>query len=383
MISERITDQLILGDEAFQRHDYETALAAFKKALNLLTREADSPTKEKAYGDTFLRIIDVLDLYGKWLDAIVYVDTISNIARSRNFTKLEIEANLRAGRVLVKRGMWEEARTRYRDVLAKAKQNDATSAIAECFYGLAMVCSRLGDLELAKNNAETALKMTEKVDKYNVKGQAMTLVATLDFEMGDTETAIQKFGDAISYLEEMDDSIELARAYNNLGEVYKSLEEYETAAKHYESCVSVAQCTNNRHTEAYGLINAAECLVKEGKVEQAESSISKAEELLENLDDPLGQSHTHFVRGVIASKKKDLTTTQTEFRAHISSLEKQEATFDVGIASYEFACALKEFGENEDAIRMYKKAKLNFKRSNAKLYLEKADEALKELINSN
>jgi tetratricopeptide (TPR) repeat protein len=383
MISKKIAEQMEIADKAYKKYDYASALSSYKKALALLSKELDSPHKEKAYGDLFLRIIDVLDFDGKWVDAVMYVETIMNIARSRDDIHLEIEANLRACGILTKRGNWKQVIVRYLKILELTKKHRSVPATAECHYGLAYVYWRLGDMDKAKINAEKTLDIIKEDEQFHMlKGKSLILLATIADNIGKSQLSIDKFKDAIKFLENIDDQqrdIELARAYNNLGEAYKGQEDYHTATEQYEKCVAVAKRSNDKQTEAYGLINAGECLAKEGQVAEADAHIERAEEILETIDDQYASAYTHYARGLIACKKRKQGDATKEYETTIDALEKLEAPYDIGIVCFEYAKALQTFGEKENARKMYKKAMINLRKVDASFYLKKAETALKKL----
>ena len=180
-------------------------------------------------------------------------------------------------------------------------------------------------------------------------------------------------------LEEKEDLIELARAYNNLGETYKRIGDLPTAVVQYEMCMDAAQRSNNHLTEVYGLINAAECLVRDNDLTRAGIYVKRAEELMALMDDPYVFAYTHFIKALIAAAKHDKNLAEREFRLTIASLEELDVPYDVGITSYEYAQILRRFGKKTEAEEMYKKAIRNFKKVDAKGFLKKAEDALKRL----
>ncbi len=379
MVSQKIIDLISAGKAAYTNYDYESAIAAYKKALGYLALEPDSYQKEKTYGDVFLRLVDVLDMDGQWVDAVMYVETIINIAQNKKYTQLEIEANLRAGRILIKRSLWKEALKRYENTLEITAKHISEPAAAECYYGLAFVNWRLGNIEKAKFNVEKSLTLAEKANVQHILGQSLIVLASIMDDTGDTQAAILKFEEAIEVLKEIDHLIELARAYNNLGEVYKNIGEYSKATEQFRKCVTVAKVSNNKRAETYATMNLAECLVRDRNLKEAESQIMKAEEMLSSLPEPYAAATFHFVKGLISYSKNDQKKTHKEFESTIDQFEKLDVPHDIGMAYYEYGNALQRFGRKNESIGMYKKARDNFIKSDAKLYLEKTESALKEL----
>lgn len=365
------------ADQAYREYDYDGALALYKRALGLLEGQPSSYQRDKSHADILLRIVDALSAGGKWLDALMYVDTIVNIARTSRDSRLEIEANLRAGQVLTKRSMWREARKRFNETLETAKTKGTKYSAAECHYGLAYLNWRTGDMEGARKNVETALSIVEAgEDPNNLRGRALILLATIWNNIGKTQLSIAEFKRAIDVSKGAGDMRELARAHNNLGEVYKRIGDYETARQEYERCVDVARRSRNLHTEIYGLTNAAECLARVGNVQDAESSIGAAEDILRGVEDPYASAYTHYVRALIADKRGDVGSMRREFELTISTLRSLKATYDLGVVHYEYATALRDHDEVDEALRMYKKAKESLEKAEAGDYLDKTERAI-------
>ena len=66
-----------------------------------------------------------------------------------------------------------------------------------------------------------------------------------------------------------DNEYNLARAYNNVGEVFKNKGELEKAIKSYGMCYKIAGSVNYLRMMGYALGNSAECLAKMGRVKEA------------------------------------------------------------------------------------------------------------------
>jgi tetratricopeptide (TPR) repeat protein len=380
MVSTKTLEEIKKGEEAYDAYDFDAALLLFKSALNHLALEPESYQKEKTYGEVFLKIVDVLDLEGKWVDAVMYIQTIANIAQQKNFTQLEMDANIRAGRILLKRSLWKEARIMFEKVLELTNKKKSDPVTSECYYGIAFTHWRLAEMEKAKFNAEKALDIAgDKKGCLGIKGMSLTLLASIADDRGDTDTAIHELEVAINVLQEIDDLIELARAYNNLGEVYKNIEEYAKAIEQFQMCVKVAKSSNNKRGETYAVMNIVECLVRDDKVEEAESKIELVESLLSAVPEPYAKATWHMVNGLIRCAKNDQKGTHREFKSTIDSFEALDVPFDLGMACFEYGRALQIFGRREEGKQMYEKALDNFKRSDAKVFTERAEEALRRV----
>jgi tetratricopeptide (TPR) repeat protein len=318
---------------------------------------------------------------GEWVDALMFLNTVTTLARRKKDPKLEIESELRAGRIFIKRTKWNDAVKRYKRILSMTGSSKSRPVIAECYYGLAVVEWRHGNLDEAKGNVNRAISyiIDGEKDEAGIRSKALILLATIANNTGDTDKAIKTFKEAILVLEERDDLNELARAYNNLGETYKGIGDLPTAVEQYERCMDVAKRSNNKLTEAYGLINAAECLVRDNELDKAGMYVRRAEEILALMDEPYVFSYTHFIRALMAAARKERDTAQKEFELTIGSLEALDVPYDVGITCYEYGQMLRRFGSYTEADVMYKRAIRNFSKVDAKAWLEKVKKAVEIL----
>ncbi|MDO9537919.1 MAG: tetratricopeptide repeat protein [Thermoplasmata archaeon] len=371
--------RLMAADEAYRNYDFETALNHYKSVLDVATGQSSSHRTEKLRNDILLKIVDVLDSSGNWVDALMYIDTITKTARKHMNRRLEMEANLRAAKILTNRSVWKEAGKRYLDTLELGKKHGVNTIIAKCHYGLAYVAWRLGDMDAARVGTEKSLKMAVDCNDGNIRGQALNLLATIADNVGDTDLAIKRFGEAIEVCEAAGDFKEMARSFNNLGEVYKGTGDYLKASEQYKKCVDSSKRSNDRHTEAYGLTNAAECLTRLGNIGEAEERVKQAEEILATMDDKYAIAYTHYVRALILHKTNNQNGARQEFETALNILKELNAPYDISIVSLDYGRALKDFGQKDEAKKVYMKALEGFRKLNATGYLEKTAEAMREL----
>jgi len=370
---------LARADEAFQQHDYDTALAAYKEAFDAISRQPSSYHWEKKGDGVLLRIADTMDCRGQWVDALMCLDRLKDRAQKGRDRRLELEVLLRSGKILSKRSKWKEASAKYSEAMGIAEKQESRYFEALCLYGLAYVCWRQGDMNEARKKAEEALQLLGDEDPDNLRGQALILLATLHDNRGETQRAIDTFQEGIRVSEEAGDLHELARAYNNLGEVYKAMEDYANATEQYEECVKTCQRSNDKHTEAYGLTNAAECQVRTGHLDMAEENVARAENILQTLDDTYAAAFTHYVRGLIAHRRGDGKETRREYGKAIDTLVRLKTPYDLGIVYYDYGNALADLGHPEEAVEAYRKARGYCCTADSQGYLKKVEEKLREL----
>jgi len=379
MVTETIRQRAQTAEHFFEEGEYRKAHREYMRVLDLVNRDVDPLHRFDLWVDTNLKIIDALDMDGRWLDALMYVGTVLTTAMNSQNTKVAIKVSLKGGNILVKRGRWAEARTRFEQTLDMSKKVGAKEYVAESYLGLGVVSWKLGDTGEAKFNLKRALGITEETENLHLRGMTLVVLASVMDDTGESDAVPEMFREAIAALEQTNDWEELSRAHNNLGVYYEGIEEFEPAAREYESCVEAAAKGKNKRGQAFGMINAAECYARLGDLDTATDWICSAKELVEKLEDPLALALSHYVSGFIAAKKRDEDLYAREFQKALSGLGKLKIAHSIGVVSFEFGNALWSFGDKTNALEQFETSRKNFEKAGSKSQLEKVNRALSEL----
>lgn len=368
----KVQEQVELAKRAYEAYDFDGAYEAYKGALEILNRESSPLKEKKLWTEIYKGIIDALDKGGKWLRALEYAGILISEARNKGEKRLEVEARLMACRVLLNHGNWEEARKRYEAVLPLAEKSGAKADIAECNYGLAYIDWRKGDTNAARFKAKKCIELVGGASNSLLQSKALILLATIEEAVGKTPEAIELFKDAISKLRTMEPNEELARAYNNLGEAYKGIDDYHSAAEQYEECIIVARKVKSKRGELYGLANTAECYAFLGRIKEAKAQIREIEELLKEAKEKYIIAQVPHIRGLIAYAEKKYAAACDEYKTALQEFKKMgNPPYDVGISLFRYGEALYAMGERDKAQVLFEKAKRNFVEADAKLYLKR------------
>jgi tetratricopeptide (TPR) repeat protein len=97
----------------------------------------------------------------------------------------------------------------------------------------------------------------------------------------------------------------LARAYNNLGDVALQRRDWDSAVSNFEMCAGIARSIGNQDMLGWALFNLGEALARKGELDRAESACEEAMDILRRVDDQTGISGIHKNLGIIRSLKGD------------------------------------------------------------------------------
>lgn len=357
---------------AYSSFEFAKAFNAYEMALKELNKEAGQRMDRRVWAQIYKGMIDSLDMDGDWLKALEYAGILITEAKMKNEIKIEIETRLMTCKILLNHGSWEEARKRFDSTLKLAEQSGADMDIGQCIYGIAYIDWRKGDMQGAMFKTEKALSYIRGHGQKILEAKTIILKASIEDAMGNPEEAIKLFKEAIETLTGLEENEELARAYNNLGEVYKGIEDYTSASEQYEACVKVSRKVKSKRSELYGLSNAAECYAYIGRPDDARKMLTQVEKILKKTHERYIMAQIHYILGVIANVEKDYRSAVKEYEIAIDKMIKMgEPPYDMGLVFFRYGEALKALEDETEARQAFDRAESYFKKIDSKLYLKK------------
>ena len=126
----------------------------------------------------------------------------------------------------------------------------------------------------AKKKLEEALKLAESIDNKKSIGLIFSKLGKLEFIIEEPEEAIKTLTKAIEVQRFAKDNINIAETYKTLGNVYRSLKDYEQALIYYTASLSLFEQENLTEFEA-------EVLLNQGKTYMALKQYRKARERID------------------------------------------------------------------------------------------------------
>ncbi len=371
MVSDKLQELIDTARKAYDDYDFDGAYDTYLEAIALLKQESGPLQEKKIWIQIYKGIVDTLDKGGKWLNALEYAGILISEAKNKGNKRVEIETRLMACNILINHGNWPEGKKRYQVTLDLAQKGGSKRDLAECHYGLAYIDWKKGDTKSARFKTKKAIDLLKDYGVSLLQCKAIILQASVEDTSGNTKDAIALFQDAIEKLKTLGPNEELGRAYNNLGEAYKGIEDYKSAAKQYEECVKASKEVKSKRGILYGLCNTAECYAFNGRTDEAREIVKEVENILKDTHEKYIMVQVPYIRGIIAWAEKDYETACKEYEITIHGLKKiGNPPYDLGITYFRYGIVLKEKGDDK-ASRAFEKAKNYFIEADAKLYLQK------------
>lgn len=197
------------------------------------------------------------------------------------------------GTALSKRARYAEALKAHSQALTiKNEIGEKDSSIAASLNQLAQVYSAIGQFQKAEHLYRRSLSLIEKTGDKNSEAIALSNIASVQVNMDRLSEAEALYKKALD-IQVTIGSEQTATTYNNLGNLYFSLNDLEKAYLSYQKSVSLMkEHLGETHPDtAIAINNLAYVLAEKGHYEEA-SKLFK--ESLENLRRTYGSNHPYI-----------------------------------------------------------------------------------------
>jgi tetratricopeptide (TPR) repeat protein len=209
----------------------------------------------------------------------------------------------------------------FKSAVADAKRALELSQGISDIEGEADALRRLGyvhwqktDYPMALEFYETALKKATDAKARKLVGKTMIELGNLYNSMNDFEKARTSYLQAAVIMKEEKELNELARIYNNLGDLYLRSKRYKDSLKVLEQCIMLADQIGDQTIKGWAAFNSANDLLKLGKAQDALEHLNTAMTILRRSDDRIGVMTTYMVYGSVYTALKEWDKAMASFK---------------------------------------------------------------------
>jgi tetratricopeptide (TPR) repeat protein len=130
----------------------------------------------------------------------------------------------------------------------------------------------IGDHDTAIKHYRDALKILEQLDdRVNFAWSLVSLGYVLTAFPEKIQEGIRLAEHGLEQFRELGDKQMISRALNNLGEIYRTANDYESAGKVYEECILISEEIGDRHRYGINLANLAYVALNQGDYDKADA----------------------------------------------------------------------------------------------------------------
>ena len=346
-------------------YSLNAALDYYEKACNLIENLGDKKTKieEKKFYDFLIKRADILNIIGKYYDALEILRKYNSSARKLG--DINIIARFQYAFALTHYNLknFEQSKKYIKKAMEVFKIIDDKKSIKRCN-------NLLGSIFWESGNYTKALKCYDEYLKYAMNEGDLQAIANIHnnkglcyWHLGEYEKALSEFKLSAEIRKELPNKKELVAAYNNMGIIYERLKRYPEAEEVYKKGLEIAYKIDYKNGIIALLVNIGQLNYLKGNLEEAEKFYNKALKLSKEIGQMAYYSLSEGNLALIKIKQKDFITAKKLLEEAEEIASKKRYT--EGILN----CWI-------NYIRLYGLTK---NKEKAKEYYEKAQDLIKKL----
>ncbi len=188
------------------------------------------------------------------------------------------------------------------------------------------------------------------------KAKALGNLALMDANRGQYEEAIEGVKEALAIFEAQRDQEAVAKAYLNLGNIYDSAGDRQTAESYAKRCLTLARELGLRNIEAAALGNIAYVRMRGGDYDTARATFDEAIAIMDDLGMETEKSYALLNLTLMLSNEGKIDEAEAMARKTLALAEKLDAKITEAGALNHLAIIARERGEYETAEARHKEA---------------------------
>ncbi|MCK5131310.1 MAG: tetratricopeptide repeat protein [Candidatus Sabulitectum sp.] len=210
--------------------------------------------------------------------------------------------------------------------------------------------------EMAEQHAKEALSISQEIGLEGAIAESLHMCSITSWVTGEFTDALESCMKSLHLWVKLGDRPGIARAYNNLGNIYRDQGDYSEALEYHLKSLEIKEESEDRKGIANSNLNIGNIHKEQGHLKQAETYYARALALYQILDNQLDIAKCYNNLGIIRARQGD---SELAVKHHAVALEIWEALGDTrGMAnSYGNLGSIYDKQNNyEEALECYLKA---------------------------
>lgn len=332
------------------------------RKLKDLDELAEEETSEVARQDVLENLAKASLFAAEWDKALEYFHKLLDEAKTRNDILAKSRYLRWLGILHKDRSEYESALALLEKALAAAIEYGADNQISKCR-------SRIGDIHWYRGDFANALQSyelaAEKGEGDDV-GIAHIGIGNVHGSRKDFSKAIEHYKEALVHLEDTDNFQGISRTYNNLGDTFLQLEDWDNALDYFSKGEEIGDKGGCLNITAFTKFNMAEVHIKKGELDKAEEMLDESMKLLREIDSKPGLAGVYHVYGLLYRARKDWEKMIYNYRTAVEMYTEidvpqyaAKCMFELGQGYVDMGEAEKAKEEFDQAVDIYKRLKVD------------------------
>jgi len=257
---------------------------------------------------------------------------------SKEITPLEIAYLHLTGRYLIREGNYEDGCLKIDKMIALCEKVQDKEYALKGYRQMIYYCIQVDNIELMKNTIDKALEMAREINNINEVGILFRLKGLNKIMSGNYEEAEELLKESISNLQKEIDSedkylINIAAAYNYIGDIRRYKKDYEGALSYYKNSINL--CYDKKVLIGLPLFNtnAGMAAYELGDIEGAKEYFAKALDLYDKLNSLWGRSIAEVYMCLICLNEDKKSEAEEHLKAADYYMAKLKSPNEIAIVS--------------------------------------------------
>ena len=234
---------------------------------------------------------------------------------------LKVKSNNRLGMLYKEQRKWAKAIKQFEVALQLAEAEPAFQGeIPSIMLNLGATLRDSGEMAEAERYFHESIKIAGRADNSSTMAEAYNGLGTLHRRRGDIPDGISNYKKSLEYLGE--DPFRPAQVYNNLGDAYAAMNDWNTSEQYYQRSLAIKCRADDIHGQATSLHNLISVHMNLGMREQALADAEEAIVLFDRIRDHYGKGLVLRDMGRLHRRSGNIDQSRQAFLAAIASFEQ-------------------------------------------------------------
>ncbi|MEM7112058.1 MAG: tetratricopeptide repeat protein [Chloroflexota bacterium] len=305
-VDKRAEAALRLANYAEATADYPTAVSSAQQALAQAQAVSDVAQEAASH----LALGRVLIRQGNHEEARTHLTSSLDLAQTHALPQIEADSRRFLGVAAVDLAQYEQSRDYYQQALVLYRQIDDPQGESTVLNNLAIVAYAMGDLSQSFAYWEEAQKIYDAIGDREGRGRILTNLCALGIGLGDFATAGAYGSSALQICREI--NVPMGECLNllNLGLIAHFTEDAAAAETYSQEAREAAKAIGNPVLRGYTLLDSGMILARQDQVDEAAAFLDEALTLWETLEQESRLLETKAELAAIALEKGELVEAQ-------------------------------------------------------------------------
>lgn len=275
------------------------------------------------------------------------------LAEENNYTARRVEILRWIGYMEADLGSYDRAHVIFNNAYDNCP-DDELEEKAHALCGMGYVNWKLAKYSEAEDIFRKGIRKMQKMGEdrdVELLGQFHTNLANVLDETGRTDEAAEEYQVGIGYLKETRSLSELAKAYNNLGDLKMNLGLFDEAAANFMLCRQVSEKLGDVIMVAWADFNLAEAYIRADLLDKAYYLLERAKGVLERGQDKQGQAALLRTYGMYYGSLENWEECDQSFRHALGIYHEIDLPHSHAVTLKEYSRYLGRQGRTDEAAK--------------------------------